>query len=238
MSATMTRQGGQTQLEQSDMWLALDIDKMAKGGFLRAAIEETQCLFEKPHAELSYKMMRGVLFPGHTGLKAAMENTRQSFGKSKWTADLIATMVQRNIPRHAGGTNFGVHLHQTDYGSQHQNWHHVRPERDLCQPVPMRELTLRKSKVFPPDMCIYMLLFPMLNCSILMHMPRIARAIKISIQICWLMKEYPLVSTLPAEWQYSWHPFCRRQQPFERTWQRRRALIEWNGIFECGIIYN
>jgi len=41
MSATMARQGGRVQLEQSDMPLALDMAKMAKGGFSRAAIEET-----------------------------------------------------------------------------------------------------------------------------------------------------------------------------------------------------
>ena len=34
----MARQGGQVQLEQSDMCLALNMDKMAKGGFLRAAM--------------------------------------------------------------------------------------------------------------------------------------------------------------------------------------------------------
>jgi len=32
MSATMARQGGQVQQEQSDMRLALNMDKMAKGG--------------------------------------------------------------------------------------------------------------------------------------------------------------------------------------------------------------
>jgi hypothetical protein len=42
MPATMARQGGQVQLKQSDMHLALNMAKMAKGGFSRAAIEETQ----------------------------------------------------------------------------------------------------------------------------------------------------------------------------------------------------
>jgi len=42
MSATMARQGGWVQLEQSDMRLALNMAKMAKGGFSRTAIEETQ----------------------------------------------------------------------------------------------------------------------------------------------------------------------------------------------------
>ena len=41
MSATMTRQGGCVQLEQSDMHLAFNMAKIVKGGFSRAAMEET-----------------------------------------------------------------------------------------------------------------------------------------------------------------------------------------------------
>jgi hypothetical protein len=52
MSATTERQGGQVQLEQSDMRLALNMAKMAKGGFFRATIEETQYHIKKPHAEV------------------------------------------------------------------------------------------------------------------------------------------------------------------------------------------
>jgi hypothetical protein len=48
MSAAMARQGGGVQLEQSDMGLALKMAKMAKGGCLRAAVEETQYLINKP----------------------------------------------------------------------------------------------------------------------------------------------------------------------------------------------
>jgi len=39
MSATMARQGGRVQLEQSDMSQALNMAKMAKEGFSCAAIE-------------------------------------------------------------------------------------------------------------------------------------------------------------------------------------------------------
>ena len=42
MLATTARQGGRVQLEQSDIRLALNMARMAKGGFSRAAIEETQ----------------------------------------------------------------------------------------------------------------------------------------------------------------------------------------------------
>ena len=65
MSATMARQGGRVQLEQSDMRLALNMAKMAKEGFSRAAIEETKYLIKKPRAEVREEKKRGVEFPGH-----------------------------------------------------------------------------------------------------------------------------------------------------------------------------
>ena len=48
----MGRQGGRVQLEQSDMRLALNVSKMAKGGSSHAAMEETQILMKKPRAEV------------------------------------------------------------------------------------------------------------------------------------------------------------------------------------------
>ena len=72
MSATMARQGGRVQLEQSDMRLALNMAKMAKGGFSRAAVEETQYLIKKPRAEVREEKQRGVEFPGHNKVKAAI----------------------------------------------------------------------------------------------------------------------------------------------------------------------
>jgi len=52
MSATMARQGGRVQLEQFDMRLALNMARMAKGRFSRAAVEETQYLIKKPRAQV------------------------------------------------------------------------------------------------------------------------------------------------------------------------------------------
>jgi len=60
MSATMARQGGRVQLVQSDMFLALNMAKIAKEGLLRAAIGETKYLNKKPRAEVSEEM-KGVL---------------------------------------------------------------------------------------------------------------------------------------------------------------------------------
>jgi hypothetical protein len=65
MSATMTRQGGQVQLEQSNMCLGLNMAKMAKCGFPRTAREETQYLITKPRAEVREEKKRGVEFAGH-----------------------------------------------------------------------------------------------------------------------------------------------------------------------------
>jgi len=73
MSATMARLGGWVQLEQSDMRLALNMAKIAKGGFSHAAIEETQQLFKKPCDEVREEKKRGVQLPGHKYGKAAVE---------------------------------------------------------------------------------------------------------------------------------------------------------------------
>jgi hypothetical protein len=55
----MARQGGRVQLEQSDMRLALNMAKMAKGGITRAKVQE--------------KKTPGVEFSGHNKVKAAIE---------------------------------------------------------------------------------------------------------------------------------------------------------------------
>jgi hypothetical protein len=73
MSATMARQRGQVQLEQSDMRLALNMAKMAKQGFSCAAIEETKYLIIKPGAEVREEKKRGVEFPEHNKVKAAIQ---------------------------------------------------------------------------------------------------------------------------------------------------------------------
>jgi len=126
--------------------------------------------------------------------------------------------------RHTGGTKEQVDLLQ--------NRRHLCPERQMCRLVKTEEHKVPQWRVCLEDMYIFILLFPTLNFSILMHMPRIASAIKILFQICWLMKEHPLVSTLSPVWWCSWHPFCQWEQPIERTWQWSPALIERPGCFE------
>jgi len=72
MSATMARQGGQVQLEQSDMCVALNMAKNAKGTLSHTRIEETQFLIKKPRAEVREEKEWGVEFPGLGNVKAAM----------------------------------------------------------------------------------------------------------------------------------------------------------------------
>jgi len=73
MSATMARQGVRVQLEQSDICLAWNMAKMAKGGFSHTAIEDTQYLINKPRAEVREEKKRGVEFRAHRKLNAAMQ---------------------------------------------------------------------------------------------------------------------------------------------------------------------
>jgi len=73
MSAPMAKQGGRVQLEQSDMHLALNMTKKAKGGFSRAAIEEIQYLIKKPQGGVRAHKWWGVEIPGHKHVKAAIE---------------------------------------------------------------------------------------------------------------------------------------------------------------------
>jgi len=73
MSATIARQGGRVQLEQSDMRLPMNVAKMAKGGFWHAAIKEMHDVIEKPHAEVRQETMRGFEIHGHQKVTAATE---------------------------------------------------------------------------------------------------------------------------------------------------------------------
>jgi len=73
MSTAMARQEGGVQLEQSDKRLALNMAKMAKGGFSPTPIEETQQLIKKPRTEVQEEKKRIVVFPRHNKVKAGIE---------------------------------------------------------------------------------------------------------------------------------------------------------------------
>ena len=70
---TMARQGGRVQLEQSNMRLALDMAKMAKGGSLRTAIKERAHLIKIPCADVWEEEQHGVELVGHIMVMAAIE---------------------------------------------------------------------------------------------------------------------------------------------------------------------
>ena len=79
MSANQARQVGWVQLELSDMRLALNMAKMAKGEFLCAAIEETQYLIKKPRTEVREEMQWGVEFPRPKMCRQQYKATEQCF---------------------------------------------------------------------------------------------------------------------------------------------------------------
>jgi len=69
----MARQGGRVQLEQSDMRLAFNMAKMAKGGCMHAALEEMRFVIKKPPADVREENKCGVKFPGDEPVNDAME---------------------------------------------------------------------------------------------------------------------------------------------------------------------
>jgi hypothetical protein len=73
MSATMARQEGRVQLEQSNMCLAQNKAEMAKEGFSWAAIEETKYPIKEFRAKVQEKKKQGVEFPAHETMYAMIE---------------------------------------------------------------------------------------------------------------------------------------------------------------------
>jgi len=200
MSATMARQEGRVQLEQSDMHLAFNMAKMANEGFRGPQWTKRKSYSRNLGLKSKKRRCSKWSFRGMTMWRLWWKDTRLCLEKIKRTAAFLANMAQHRIPRNTGGAKAWVTVQESNWESRHQNRRHICLERHQCHLVTMKELTYLNSKVCHPDMCIWILLFPALNFSLLMHMPRIASAIKILIQICWLMGQYPLVSTLSAVW--------------------------------------
>jgi len=73
ISSTMAWQGGCVQLEMSDMHLALNMAKMAKGGNSHAAMEEKQNSINNLHTEVQEGNQCGVEVPVHKQVKTAIE---------------------------------------------------------------------------------------------------------------------------------------------------------------------
>jgi len=187
------------------MGLALNVAKMAKQRSSHAAIEEAQYLMK--NLSLRTEMRRsGVLsFWGITRWRLRYRKT-PGYALSKPHAQMpsLPTWHHKNIRWHAGDAMVQVHLHPTDADSRLlsrlQSWVHLCRKHQPPQPVTLPQHNISKSPICRPDMCIDIYLFPVLNDSTLIHLPRIASTIQILIQICCLMKEHPLVITLSAVW--------------------------------------
>ena len=111
MSATMARQRGQVQLDQSNMPLALKMAKMAKVGFLCATIEETQCLIKKPHTEVTEEKKWSVVFPGPNKVKVVIERHPTMVLETFTDGCLLCQIAQQTTHRHMGGSKEQIHFH-------------------------------------------------------------------------------------------------------------------------------
>jgi len=180
MSATMARQGGQVQLEQSDMRLALNMAKMAKGGISRTAIEETQQLIKKPRAEVREEKKWGVEFPGHNKAKAAIERHPGMVRENQTDGCLPCQ----------NGTAKNPETRWRPKGKGAPPPRRV-PPRPESPPVPSDDNERTETEGMPP---VYVYIHTSLpNAKFL---PSIACAIKILFQICWLMMVHSQVNTL------------------------------------------
>jgi len=176
------------------------LPKWPRNGFSCAIIEKTQYLMKKPRAEVWEEKKWGVGMFGHEKVKSAIQRHPAMLRQNQTNTCLPCHNAPSTIHRHAGGWRQCTHLHLANTVSLHQSQHHLHPKHHLRPPVTIRALKGPKSTICHSDMLIYTLLFPSLNYSHLMHMHRIASRIQNIIQICWLMKEQPLVSTLSAVW--------------------------------------
>jgi len=128
MSATMARQGGQVQLAQFDMRLALNVAKMAKRGLSCTVIKEMHHLIKKRRAKVREEKTRGVQFPGDKKVKEAIESYPALFMKIEQTSAFLAKMAQQRIGSHTGEAKARVHLNhdRRHLGSKYHLCHLVK----------------------------------------------------------------------------------------------------------------
>jgi len=172
------------QLEQSDMRLALNMAKMAKGGFWRAAIEETLQLIKKPRAEVREEKKWGVEFHGNDKVKAAIERHLAMVRENQTDGCLPCPYGPAKNPQ--------TRWRRKGKGAPAPRLPPPQPE---SPPVPSDDEESSETECMPPAY-IY-IHSPLPNARLL---PMIACAIKIQFQICWLMMIHSQVSTLSAAW--------------------------------------
>jgi len=200
MSATMARQGGQVQLEQSDLRLALNTAEMAKGGFSPAAIEESQHPIKKHRAEFQETKKWGVELSGHRKVKAAIEQHPALFDENPTDGCLrCQNGTAKNPPTCWRRKGMGAPP-QVRYKQPTPELTPPPPRTPPAAPSDNNGARCSQLQICLPDMHLNILLFPAPNFSIMMHMPRIVSTVKISFQICDLTKEHALVNTPSAAW--------------------------------------
>jgi hypothetical protein len=181
MAATMARQGGRVKLEQSDMYLVLNMAKLAKEGFLHAAIKEMKYLVTKPPAEVREEKKRCVEFPRRTMVKTAIPRHPAMLHQNQTSGCLYCQHPKQRIRRHAGAPEEQVHLLLPDAECGLQGQLHLPPACHPHQPVTLPDLNRLKSSLCPPDIRLRLQLFLGRNFS---KMMRILSTIPILIQIC------------------------------------------------------
>jgi hypothetical protein len=168
MSATMARQGGRVQLEQSDMRLALNMAKMAKGGISCAAIEEMQQLVKKPCAEVREEKKPGVEIPAHNKVKAVIERHPATVRKNQTDGFLSG---QHGTPK-----NPETRWRRKGKGAPPPRRALPRPE---SPPVPADDDERSETAGMPPAYVYIHTLLPNAR-----FLPRITCAIQSLLQIC------------------------------------------------------
>jgi len=162
---------------------------------------------------------------GITRWRLQYEDPWLCFSKTTWADSILAKMAPYRIRRHDGDTNDPAHLHPTDADIRLQNRCHLCPRCHPHKLVTIPLCNIPKSSICRPDMRIHIYLFPVLDFLLLKHLPRIASMIQILIQICWLMKEHPLLVHYLLCGNAADFLFRRPELPVERTCKWWWALI-------------
>jgi len=173
----MVQQGGSVQLEQSNMRLGLNMAEVAKRWFSRAAIEEVPYLIKKPEAKVRDEKICGIEFPWNNEVKYVIERHPAMF-RQNHTAGCLSC-------QNGSAEKLQTHWRYKETGAA--------PPYQCRQPTPQSmlylprtpptptsnipELSIPKSSVCHPDMCIHIHLFAVLNVLLLMQIPRMASTI-------------------------------------------------------------
>jgi hypothetical protein len=171
MSATMARQGGCVQLQQFEMRLALNMPTMAKQGFSRTTIDESTYLIKKPCAKVQEEKKRGVKFPRHKKVKAAIQRHPAMLRQNHTSGCLSCHMAPQRMRSHAGDAVEQVHFHPTDAERRLQCRLHFCPAPDPPQPITLPECKVLNSSICRLDIHISIQHFPVWNLSMMMRIP-------------------------------------------------------------------